>query len=153
MLAVVEKQKTQVEEVEGENERLTNELSAARTSLASLSDDDYAESALFKGFKSQHEDMIKRVNDLEATNIQLREEAQKLQAERTAYRRNIEEERREAMDDSDAQIARAETDLARIRNIRDEIAAELEIRKRAEEARRTSADQARALAEARDSKI
>ncbi|TKA73479.1 hypothetical protein B0A55_05942, partial [Friedmanniomyces simplex] len=152
-LVVAERQKAQVEEIEAENERLTNELSAARTKLASLSDDDYAETSLFKGFKSQYEDVIKRINDLEATNIQLREEAQKLQAERTTYRRTIDEENRESMNDTEAQIARAETDLARIRSIRDEIQAELDIRKRTDETRRTSADQARELAEARDSKI
>ncbi|TKA46029.1 hypothetical protein B0A54_02835 [Friedmanniomyces endolithicus] len=152
-LVVAERQKAQVEEIEAENERLTNELSAARTKLASLSDDDYVDTSLFKGFKSQYEDVITRIDDLEATNIQLREEAQKLQAERTSYRRTIDEENRESTNDTEAQIARAETDLARIRSLRDEIQAELEIRKRTDETRRTSADQARELAEARDSKI
>lgn len=83
-VAAAEKQKAQLEEIEAENERLTNELSAARTKLVSLTDDDYAETALFKTSKSQYQDAIKQVNDLQATNIQLREEAQKLQAERTA---------------------------------------------------------------------
>ncbi|KAK1808788.1 E3 ubiquitin-protein ligase bre1 [Friedmanniomyces endolithicus] len=152
-LVVAERQKAQVEEIEAENERLTNELSAARTKLASLSDDDYVDTSMFKGFKSQYEDVITRIDDLEATNIQLREEAQKLQAERTSYRRTIDEENRESTNDTEAQIARAETDLARIRSLRDEIQAELEIRKRTDETRRTSADQARELAEARDSKI
>lgn len=152
-LAIADRQKAQVVEIEGENERLTNELSAARTKLASLTDDDYAETALFKSLKSQFEDVVKRVNDLEAVHIQLREETQKYAAERTAYRRTIDEENRDNIGESEAQIARAETDLARIRAQRDELSAELEIRKKAEEVRRTSADQARELAEARDSKI
>ncbi|KAK4975045.1 E3 ubiquitin-protein ligase bre1 [Elasticomyces elasticus] len=152
-LAVAERQKAQVLEIEAENERLTNDLSAARTKLASLSDDDYADSTLCKTLKTAHEEQISRVNDLEATNITLREEAQKLQAERTTYRRIIDEESRESMNDMEQQIARAETDLARIRSVRDDIGAELEIRRKADETRRTSADQARELAEARDSKI
>ncbi|KAK4543143.1 hypothetical protein LTR36_005921 [Oleoguttula mirabilis] len=152
-MAVAEKQKAQVEEIELENDRLTNELSAARTKLVSLTDDDYAETSLFKTLKSTHEDVIKRVNDLEATNVQLREEAQMYQAERTSFRRQIDDEVRESMMESEAQIARAETDLSRIRNIRDEIAAELNIRRTQEETRRLSADQARELAEARDSRI
>jgi E3 ubiquitin-protein ligase BRE1 len=152
-LAVAERQKAQVTEIEAENDRLTNELSAARTKLASLSDDDYKETSLFKILKSQHEDVIKRVNDLEATNTQLREEAQKLQGERMAYRRQVDEYSAEQINDMEAQIARTETDLARVRNNRDELMAELSIRKTAEENRRMSADQARELAAARDARI
>ena len=152
-IAAAEKQKAQLEEIESENERLTNELSAARTKLASLSDDDYAETALFKTFKSQYEDSIKRVNDLEATNIQLREEAQKFQAERTSYRSAVDEEHRTNNTEIEAQIARAENDLARIRNQRDEFQAELMIRRQAEDNRRISADQSKELAAARDSRI
>ncbi|EMC97159.1 hypothetical protein BAUCODRAFT_106504 [Baudoinia panamericana UAMH 10762] len=152
-LAVAERQKAQVEEVEAENERLTNELSAARTKLASLSDDDYAETSIFKTFKSQYEDVVRRVNDLEATNVQLREEAQKLQSERTSYRRQIDDENREHSNDSEAQIARAETDLARIRQARDDVTAEVEVRRRAEESRRSANDLVKELAEAKDMKI
>jgi E3 ubiquitin-protein ligase BRE1 len=152
-VAAAEKQKAQLEEIESENERLTNELSAARTKLASLSDDDYAETSLFKALKAQYDDSIKRVNDLEATNVQLREEAQKLQSERTAYRTAVDEEHRTANTEIETQIARAENDLARIRNQRDDANSELAIRRTAEETRRTSADQAKELAAARDSRI
>ena len=152
-IAAAEKQKAQLEEVESENERLTNELSAARTKLASLSDDDYAETSLFKTFKSQYDDTIKRVNDLEATNIQLREEAQKMQSERTSYRSAVDDEHRTNNLEIETQIARTDTDLARIRNIRDELQAELAIRKTADESRRTSGDKSKELAAARDSRI
>ena len=152
-IAAAEKQKSQLEEIETENERLTNELSAARTKLASLSDDDYAETALFKTIKSQHEDAIKRVNDLEALNIELREEATKMHADRTSHKMRVDEEHRTNTADIEAQIARADNDLARIRDQRDEYHTELTIRRQAEETRRTSADQAKELAAARDSKI
>jgi len=152
-LAIAEVQRVQAKQLEEDNERLTNQLSAARTQHASLVDDDYAGTSLFKTFKAQYEDVIKRVNDLEVTNVQLREEAQRLQAERTSYRIQIDEDNRSQSNDTEAQIARAETDLVRIRSVRDELISELNIRKSAEENRRTSADQARELAEARDSRI
>ncbi|KAI6889062.1 BRE1-domain-containing protein [Hortaea werneckii] len=152
-MAVAEKQKAQVEEIEAENERLTNALSAARTKLASLSDDDYAETSLFKSFKAQYESMITKVNDLEATNQTLREEAQKYAADRTRFRQQIDDETRESISESETQIARAETDLARIRNVRDELNAELNIRKTHEENRKLSAEQAKELADARDARI
>ncbi|QIW98775.1 hypothetical protein AMS68_004293 [Peltaster fructicola] len=152
-VALAESRKRQLEEVEVENERLTNALSAVRTKVASLSDDDYAETAVFKTMKSQYEDVIKRINDLEATNIQLREEAQKLQNERTSYRLLVDEEVRGQIAETEANVARCENDLARIRNSRDELQAEIQIRKAAEDNRRVAADQAKELAAARDLKI
>lgn len=152
-MAVADTRKKQLDELEIENARLTNELSAARTKVASLTDDDFAETALFKSIKGKYEDVIKRVNDFEATNGQLREDAQKLQSERTSYRLQVDEEVRAHTADAEAQIARCEVDLARIRNLRDELTAEISIRKAAEDSRRTAADQAKELAEARDRKI
>ncbi|OQO03656.1 hypothetical protein B0A48_10321 [Cryoendolithus antarcticus] len=151
--ALAELRKKQLEEMETENERLTTALSAARTKISTLSDDDYAETALFKTFKSQHEEVIKRVNDLEATNVQLREEAQKLQAERTSYRMQIDEEDRNNTIETESQIARCEVDLARIRHSRDELTSELAIRKSGEEDRRASLEQARELAVAHEHRI
>ena len=151
--AIKERYRAQLEEIESENDRLTNELSAARTKLASLSDDDYADTSLFKTVKSQYDDVVNRVNDLEATNIQLREEAQKLHSERSTYRTVVDDEHRTNNTEVEAQIARAENDLARIRNQRDEFQAELTIRKSAEDNRRVSADQSKELAAARDSRI
>ena len=84
-LAAAEKRKVQTEQLEVENKRLIEELTQAKTKFISLTDEDYAKSDLFKTLKSQHEDVIKRVNDLEATNRKLREDAQKLQAERTNW--------------------------------------------------------------------
>ncbi|KAI7634078.1 E3 ubiquitin-protein ligase-like protein bre1, partial [Hortaea werneckii] len=115
--------------------------------------DDYAETSLFKSFKAQYESMISKVNDLEATNQTLREEAQKYAADRTRFRQQIDDETRESISESETQIARAETDLARIRNVRDELNAELNIRKTHEENRKLSADQAKELADARDARI
>ncbi|KAK4501521.1 hypothetical protein PRZ48_007330 [Zasmidium cellare] len=152
-IAAAEKQKAQLEEIEIENERLTNELSAARTKLASLSDDDYAETSLFKTLKTKYEDLIKRVNDLEATNTHLREEAQKFQAERTAFRTQMDEENRNQTSDIEAANARAETDLARIRHTRDQLTSDFAILKSTEEKSNLSITQAKELAEAKDERI
>jgi E3 ubiquitin-protein ligase BRE1 len=152
-VAVAEQRKKQLEDLEAENDRLTNELSAARTKVASLKDEDYAETALFKTFKLQHEDVIKRVNDLEATNVQLREEAQKYQAERTQHRAHIEEDNRAQTTDNESMIARIEVDLARIRNSRDELTSELAIRKSTDDEKRISSEQIKELAAAKDIRI
>jgi E3 ubiquitin-protein ligase BRE1 len=121
-IAEAAKRKEQLEQIEQENKKLTEEVSALKVKLTGLSDDDYAKTDLFKAIKNQHEDVIKRINNLEATNIQLREEAQKYQAERTAYRIKVDDEVRATMADSASQISQAEANCARIRSTRDELA-------------------------------
>ena len=152
-LAVAEKQKSQLEEIESENERLTNELSAARTKMVSLTDEDYAETALCKTIRSQYEDAMKKLNDFEATNVQLREDIQKLQSERLSYRSAVDDEHRTNNEEIEAQIARAENDLGRIRTQRDNLQAEVNILRSSSDNRRVSAEQTKELAAARDSRI
>jgi E3 ubiquitin-protein ligase BRE1 len=152
-LAASEKRKLQTEQLEAENKQLTEELTSAKVRITSLSDEDYAKTDLYKLLKSQHEDVIKRVNDLEATNMQLREEAQKLQAERTSYRNNMEEESQTNTTDLESQLARAESDLARIRNARDELSAELSVRKGSQEQSQVASESIKELAAARETRI
>jgi E3 ubiquitin-protein ligase BRE1 len=152
-LAAAEKRKAQVMEVEAENDRLTNELSAARTKLASLTDDDYAETSLFKTLRSKYEDVVKMTNDLEATNAKLVQEAQRIQAERTSYRAQIDEEARLQTNEAEAASARAETDVARIRDHRDQLSTELAIVKSAKDSHSLTLEQAKSLAEANTSRI
>ncbi|EEH16818.2 E3 ubiquitin-protein ligase bre1 [Paracoccidioides brasiliensis Pb03] len=151
--AVSEKQKEQLEKLEAENSRLLNQVTELNMKFSNLCDDDYAHTDLFKQLKSQHEDVLKRINHLEATNVQLREEAEKLQAERTAYRLQIENESQAAVGEKEAQLAKMESDLARIRNARDELLADQQMRKAAQELERTSINQTKELLEAKESRI
>ncbi|OCK77267.1 E3 ubiquitin-protein ligase-like protein bre1 [Lepidopterella palustris CBS 459.81] len=152
-IAEATKRKEQLEQLEAENKKLTEQLTALTIRLNGLSDDDYAKTDLFKVLKSQHEDVIKRINNLEATNVQLREEAQKLQAERTAYRIQIDEENRLILSESESSLAQAEANVTRIRNVRDELSAEIAMRKTDQEQKKASVDQIKELASARESRI
>ncbi len=152
-VAIAEKQKEQIEKLESENEKLTGQLTAMNMKLSRLSDDDYSRTDLFKHLKSQHEDVIKRINNLEATNVQLREEAEKLQAERTAFKVQLENESQAAIADKELQLARAESDLARIRTGRDELIADISIRKASQDQERIASEQIKELAAARDDRI
>ena len=152
-VAASAKQKAQLESLEAENEKLTAQITTLNTKFSHLSDDDYSRTDLFKHLKSQHEDVIKRINHLEATNVQLREEAEKLQAERTAYRVQLEKESEMAIAEREAQLAQAESDLARIRTGRDELMADVQMRKTAQAQERTSVEQVRELAGAKEERI
>lgn len=151
--AVSTKQKEQLDELMKENETLTQQLTAANIKLTNLTDDDYAQTNLFKSFKAQHEEVIKRINHLEATNIQLREEAEKLQAERTAYRNQLQEETDAVTGEVESQMQRLEADLARIRSSRDELIADQSQRKASQDQERHAIDQMKELVGAKEERI
>ncbi|EKD20503.1 uncharacterized protein L3040_004209 [Drepanopeziza brunnea f. sp. 'multigermtubi'] len=153
VLAVAEKQREQMEIINAENKALTEQLTAASTRLSSLTEDDYARTELFKQFRSQHEDVIRRINHLEATNIQLREDAEKYQAERTAYRVQVEGESEMITGDLENQMQRVETDLTRIRAVRDELLADQYIRKPGQDQERPSANHFKELLAGKDERI
>lgn len=147
------KRKEHLENLETENEKLTKQLTELNIRLSHLSDDDYSKTDLFKQLKSQHENVIKRVNDLEATNLQLREEAEKLQAERTVFRIQVEKETEMAVKAKDTELAAAESDVARLRDSRDALADDQTRRKAAEAEERKSIEQIKELASAKEERV
>ncbi len=150
---LAEKQREQLDAILAENKVLTEQLTAANTRLTSLTEDDYARTELFKTFKSQHEEVIKRINHLEATNIQLREEAEKLQAERTAYRIQVQDEADSITGEIESQLQRLDADLTRVRSTRDELLADQAMRKASQDQERTALDQMKELVGAKDDRI
>ncbi|KAI9799685.1 MAG: hypothetical protein M1825_004420 [Sarcosagium campestre] len=152
-VAISTKQQAQIERLASDNSLLTQKLSNATVKLSNLSDDDYARTELFRAIRSQYEDVVKRVNHLEATNLELREEAKKLQAERTTYRSQIEAELQAPVGELEAQLARSETDLARIRTTRDELSADVAIRKSTQDHERVTYDRIKELVAAKDDRI
>ena len=152
-LAEAAKRKQHVEQLEAENKKLTEEVSALNIRLAGLSDDDYAKTELFKAFKSQHEDVIKRINNLEATNIQLRTAAQKYQAERVAYRNKVDEEARENIRESEGAVVHADAHLTRIRDARDELLVKVSLLEASQRNVDSSKQQTQALMSACENRI
>ncbi|KAF2715181.1 BRE1-domain-containing protein [Pleomassaria siparia CBS 279.74] len=152
-VAEAAKRKEQLEQLEVENKKLTEEVTSLTVKLAGLSDDDYAKTDLFKTIKSQHEDVIKRINNLEATNIQLREEAQKYQAERTAYRIKVDEEARASLSETQGTIVETEENLVRVRCQRDELLAKVAMLEASQQTNKASKEQANELVAACESRI
>ena len=151
--AASSKQKQQLSALASENEKLSAELTSMKNRFSRLNDDDCSRTDLYKYVKLQHEDVIKRINDLEAKNIQLRAEAEKLQAERTAHRASIEAEAQIVIAEKESQLSQNENDLTRIRAARDELLAEIAIRKAAQISERTSTEQIRDLMQTKADRI
>ncbi|KAL9602594.1 MAG: hypothetical protein Q9219_001738 [cf. Caloplaca sp. 3 TL-2023] len=152
-VAASTRQQEQIETLETENEKSRAEYTALSARLTQLSDDDYSKTDLFKLIKSQNEDYVKRINDLEARLAQLREEAEQDQISKTAFRTAVEKELQPVQAERDAQLAQAESDLARVRNSRDEYLADNNMRKAAQAQERNSIDQIKELASSKDERI
>lgn len=151
--AVSEKRLEQLRKLELENKTVSEELTAARIKATKVSEEDFANADLFKSLKSQLEDLIKRANDLDATNIQLRAELKRLQAERSAYKEETDKEQTDFVQDMESQLARSEADLARIRHARDELLADLGLRKENDKQSRVAHEQLIELSAAKDLRI
>ena len=151
--AASEKQREQVQKLEVENSGLLGQITELKVKYSKLTDDDYAHTELFKQLRSQYDDVVKRINHLEATNVQLREEAEKYRSERTAYKIQVDEETQSTIAEKEAQLMRAETDLARIRNARDELLADQQMRKAAQDQEKTVGSKLQELADAREARI
>ncbi|EDN97766.1 hypothetical protein SS1G_12620 [Sclerotinia sclerotiorum 1980 UF-70] len=125
--AVVEKQKEQLEAMAAENKSLTEQITSASIKQVP-SDDDYARTELFKQF-------------------------QKLQAERTAYRIQIENEAEATAGELESQLQRLDADLTRIRSARDELLADLSVRKATQEQDHAGIEHLKELVGAKDDRI
>ncbi|KAK4457931.1 hypothetical protein QBC42DRAFT_341386 [Cladorrhinum samala] len=152
-LAVVNKQKQQIEEILSENKSLTEENSTFKVKKESVSDEDYIKTDVFRQFKAQNEDLIKRINHLEATNKLLREEAEKLRVERTEWKINLEAEAQEITTELEKELQLKEQDLTRIRSVRDEFSAELAMRKASQEQEKAAMTHVKELLEAKVDRI
>ncbi|KAK4158430.1 BRE1 E3 ubiquitin ligase-domain-containing protein [Chaetomidium leptoderma] len=152
-MAVVAKQKQQLDAVLSDNKALTEENSTFKIKKEAVTDEEYARTEVFKQFKLQNEDLIKRINHLEATNRHLREEAEKLRGERTEWRSKLETEAQVATLELEDQLQQKEQDLTRIRSARDELVAEVAMRKAGQEQEKTALTRMKELVDAQGDRI
>ncbi|KAG6009400.1 E3 ubiquitin-protein ligase bre1 [Claviceps pusilla] len=151
--AAAKKQKEQLDSILSELKTLQDENSTLKARRETWTDEDFIRTDVFKQFKAQNEDLIKRINNLEATNKHLREEAEKLQAERTAYKNQLEADANQVTQELEADIISRDQDLARVRSARDEILAENTQRKASMEQERNSMEHFKDLLSAKDDRI
>lgn len=152
-VAEMTKQKEQLDSAISEIKSLKEENSSLKIRRDSVTDEDFVRTDVFKAFKSQNEDLIKRINDLEATNKQLRHEAERLQAERTSFRSQLEREAQDVTSELEEQIQSKEADLTRVRSQRDELLAEKGILKASQEQERSSFEGLKELVGAKEDRI
>lgn len=147
------KLKEQVGAAMAELKALKDENSNLKMRRDSVTDEDYARTDVFRVFKGQNEDLLRRVNDLELLNKQLRVEAEKLQAERTFFRTHLEREAQSVTEDLEVQVQAKEADLNRIRTMRDELLADQTVKTKTMELEKTSTEHMKDLVASKDDRI
>jgi len=151
--AVNEKQQEQIAKLEEENAQLATKVTELTTKSSMFTDEDYSKTELYKQLKIQHDDAVKRLNHLEATSTQLRDENGKFQSERTKNLEQLEHERMSAISEKDSTLAQTQTDLARVRNHRDELLADQSVKKASLEERADSLKKLKDLSSAHEDRI
>ena len=152
--AACAKQAEQLEQLSNENQKLISQLTNLKSkSPNQQSDEDYAHTELFKHARKQLEDFVNRINNLEATNAELRREAKRLQSERAAYRTEVDAEIHATNSEKDLLLSKAEGDLVRIRATRDELQAELQMKRQAKDQDRVAAEQIKQMVAAKEERI
>lgn len=152
-IAAVTKQKEQLSTTLAEVKSLQEDNSALRSQKGTISDEEYARSDVFKQFKAQNEELIRRINNLEATNKHLREEAEKLQADRTAFKDQLEREAQAVTTELEEQIQTKEQDLTRIRSARDELYGENTTLKQLKEEEKSALEHLKELTSATSDRV
>ncbi|KAH6687410.1 BRE1 E3 ubiquitin ligase [Plectosphaerella plurivora] len=152
-LAVVAKQKEHIATAQAETQGLQEENLALKVKREEMTDEEYIRTDVFKQFKSLNEDLIKQVNHLEAANKLLREESEKLQAERTAFRTKLNEEAQHHIADLERQLEERDADVTRIRGGRDEWFAKASVLEASQKEEKNALQQIKELAAAREDRI
>ncbi|KAI0603163.1 E3 ubiquitin-protein ligase BRE1 [Biscogniauxia sp. FL1348] len=151
--AVVSKQKEQLESLLAQNKTLQEELTTVQTRLSNLTDEDYSRTEVFKIFKSQNEDLIKKINTLEADNQSLKTAVHRLKEERESSRQKVESEAQALIADLEDQLQQADTTLARVRSARDELHADVTMLKASKEQEKTAFEHMKELVSAKEDRI
>lgn len=151
--AVAERQKGQLESALAQNRSLQEELTAVQARLTNLTDEDYSRTEVFKTFKNHMEELVRKINSLEADNKNLRASAEKLEAERELSRRKVESEAQALIAELEEQLQQADTNLARVRSTRDELHADVTMLRASKEQERLALDHMKELVTANEDRI
>lgn len=151
--AVVTRQQDQIQSILEEIKALQEENTTLKSRREALTDDDFVRSDVFKQFKTKCDELIKQVNHLEATNTQLKDDIEKLNSERTSFKKQLEAEAQALTQELDSDLVARDNDLARLRSARDELLAENTMRKASQEQHHSALEHIKELVGAKEERI
>jgi E3 ubiquitin-protein ligase BRE1 len=151
--AIASKQKEEIQQLQADNARLSEQVTTFTIKFGRLTEDDIASSDAYKNLKVRLEDVATRYNHIDALNKELGEKIEGLESERSAFKEKILEEQQSVLNEMQAQLSKTEADLARIRGARDDLLQDQALRKAREESKFSAAKEVTELAETRAARI
>ncbi|KAK6534823.1 hypothetical protein TWF281_006123 [Arthrobotrys megalospora] len=119
--AIASKQEKEIKQLQAEISRLQEQVTSSTLKLGRLSEEDIQHCETYKNAKLRLEDVVAKLNHLEAQHTTTLRENETLLAERTAFKKLVSDEQSVAIGEAHTQLAKCETDLARIRAFRDQL--------------------------------
>ncbi|KAK6521680.1 hypothetical protein TWF506_001888 [Arthrobotrys conoides] len=119
--AIASKQEKEIKQLQTEISRLQEQVTSSILKLGRLSEEDIQQCETYKNAKLRLEDVVAKLNHLEAHHTSTQRDNETLQAERTAFKKLVIEEQSIAIGEAHTQLAKCESDLARIRAFRDQL--------------------------------
>ncbi|PUU80507.1 BRE1 E3 ubiquitin ligase-domain-containing protein [Tuber borchii] len=151
--AIASKQKEELQQLQADNTRLSEQVTTFTIKFGRLSEEDISKCDAYKNLKVKLEDLATRFNHIEALNKELSERTEHFEAERTKYKEMILAEQHTVISEMQLQLSRTEQDLARVRAARDELIQDQTQRKTREDQKLGSIREVNELAETRASRI
>ncbi|KAI1337804.1 E3 ubiquitin-protein ligase BRE1 [Xylariaceae sp. FL0016] len=151
--AVTIKQQEQLETALAQSKALQEELTSVQIRLTNLTDEDYSRTEVFKLFKGQHDDLLKKLSHLEAENQKVRTESKKLTEERELARKTLKTEAESLIASADEDVQNEKSNVVRIRAQREELSADLQILKAGKEQEKMAYEHMKELVSAKEQRI
>ncbi|KAF8244720.1 BRE1-domain-containing protein [Wilcoxina mikolae CBS 423.85] len=151
--AIASKQKEEIQQLQVDNARLSEQVTTFTIKFGRLTEDDISSCDAYKNLKVRLEDIATRYNHIEALNKELSDRIEALEGERSSFKEKILEEQQAVLDEMQTQLSKTESDLARIRGARDDLLQDQLLRRAREDAKFTAAKEVGELAEARAARI
>lgn len=150
---VVAKQLEQLKEQDRQIILLNETIRSTNHRLANLSDSDLQQSHVFRSLRRKLDELNYQLDKVDALNAQYQREKSILISERAGFQEKLRRDTDFRMEELQERTNRAESDVARIREARDEILGALNIKKAQEAEKLKSFDHLNELVEIRDSRI
>ncbi|KAK6506824.1 hypothetical protein TWF481_005284 [Arthrobotrys musiformis] len=119
--AIASKQEKEIKQLQTEISRLQEQVTSSTLKLGRLSEEDIQHCETYRNVKIRLDDVVAKLNHLEAQHMSTLRDNETLQAERTAFKKLVSDEQSNAIGEAHTQLAKCESDLARIRAFRDQL--------------------------------
>lgn len=151
--AVIEKQHQQLKDQDNQIVSLNETIRHTNNRLAHLTDADLQHSHIYRSLRRRVDDLLNQLDRLDQINAQYARDKSNLISERAEFQERLRRDYDARLDEMQARLTRAESDVSRIRAARDEMLSSLSIKKAADADRTKSFEQMKELVAIRETRI